>query len=250
MKFPLSSLRLQSVLGKIFPNMQDTINEQLDFQPYNSNRPYLVIPEYGRNIQRMVEYAQTLNDKEERNKCTRAILSVMGQLFPHLRDIEDYNHKLWDHLHIMAKFQLNVDSPYPTPDAEHLQSRPEPMPYPHNTISFGHYGHYVESMIGKCAAMEEGEEKQAFALSIANMMKYNATNWNRNIVHDDVILKDLTNLAKGKIKLGDVTQLQAVKPLSTGGFKEYETERFGKKNNKFKFNKGGQNNKKKKFRPR
>jgi hypothetical protein len=101
-------------------------------------------------------------------------------------------------------------------------------------------------MIRKCAAMEEGEEKNAFALNIANVMKYNATNWNRNIVHDDVILKDLGMLSNGRIRLENVTQLQTVKPLTAGGFKEYETERFGKKN-KHKFNK---NIKKKKFRPR
>jgi hypothetical protein len=95
--------------------------------------------------------------------------------------------------------------------------------------------------------MEEGEQKNAFALSIANLMKYNATNWNRNIVHDDVILKDLTMLSKGAILLEHITQLQTVKPLTAGGFKEYETERFGKKN---KFNKFNKNNKKKKFRPR
>ena len=227
-------------------NMQETINDKLNLQPYNSNRPHLIIPEYGRNIQRMVEYALTLEEREERNKCVRAILSVMGQLFPHLRDIEDFNHKLWDHLHIMSGFRLDVDSPYPKPDKEHLQSKPEPMPYPNNQIRFGHYGHYVESMIRKCAAMEEGEQKNAFALNIANVMKYNATNWNRNIVHDDVILKDLGMLSKGSIRLENVTQLQTVKPLTAGGFKEYETERFGKKN-KHKFNK---NNKKKKFRPR
>lgn len=231
--------------------MQDTINNELDFQPYNSNRPHLIIPEYGRNIQRMVEYALTLEDKEERNKCTRAILSVMGQLFPHLRDIEDFNHKLWDHLHIMSIFSLDVDSPYPRPDKEHLVSKPEPMPYPHNDIRFGHYGHYVESMIAKCSAMEEGEEKNAFALSIANLMKYNAINWNRNVVHDDVILKDLAALSKGNIRLEHVTQLQAVKPLTTGGFKEYDVDRFSKNKNKHKFNKNNNNNKKKnKFRPR
>jgi hypothetical protein len=231
--------------------MQDSINKELEFQHYNSNRPHLVIPEYGRNIQRMVEYALTLTDKEERNKCVRAILSVMGQLFPHLRDIEDFNHKLWDHLHIMSNFSLDVDSPYPRPDAEHLVSKPEPMPYPHNDIRFGHYGHYVESMIAKCAAMEDGEEKSAFALTIANVMKYNATNWNRNIVHDDVILKDLNSLSRGSIKLENATQLQTVRPITTGGFKEYDVERFGKNKNKHKHKFNKNNNKKKNnFRPR
>lgn len=222
--------------------MRDQINDKLDFQPYNGTRPQLVIPEYGRNIQKMVQYAQTLEDREERNKCARAIISVMGQLFPHLRDIEDYNHKLWDHLHIMSGFQLDVDSPYPKPDAAHLESKPERLEYPQNEIRFGHYGHYVAKMTEKCAAMEEGEEKKAFSLAIANLMKYNATNWNRNVVHDDVILKDLAILSKGKVKLEEETHLQNVKPITTGGFKEYETSRFGGKN-KNKNNKNNRNNK-------
>jgi hypothetical protein len=174
--------------------------QRADFQPYNSNAP-IDHSEYGRNIQRMVEYALTLEDKEERNKCTRAILSVMYNCFPLY--IEDFNHKLWTIYHV--HFSLDVDSPYPRPDKEHLVSKPEPMPYPHNDIRFGHYGHYVESMIAKCSAMEEGEEKNAFALSIANLMKFNAINWNRNVVHDDVILKDLAALSKGNIRLEHVT---------------------------------------------
>lgn len=239
--------RIHEVHGTVVPlslsdcnYMQEQINETLGFQPYNSNRPQLVIPEYGRNIQRMVEYALTLEDKEERNKCVRAIISVMGQLFPHLRDIEDFNHKLWDHLHIMSGFRLDVDSPYPMPDREHLQSKPERLPYPQNQIRFGHYGYYVQLMVDKCAALEEGEEKKAFSLAIANLMKYNATNWNRNIVHDDVILKDLVSLSKGAITLSsEETHLQVVKPIAQGGFKEYEVDRFGKKRN---------NNKNKKFK--
>ena len=111
------------------PFMQETINNQLDFQPYNSNRPHLVIPEYGRNIQHMVEYAITLSDREERNRCVRAIISVMGQLFPHLRDIEDFNHKLWDHLHIVADFKLDIDSPFPVPSPASLEAQPERIPY-------------------------------------------------------------------------------------------------------------------------
>jgi Domain of unknown function (DUF4290) len=138
----------------------DTINAILDFQPYNSQRPDMIIPEYGRNIQKMVQYAITLEDREERNQCCRAILSVMGQLFPHLRDIEDYNHKLWDHLHIMSNFKLEVDSPYPKPSEAELDKAPEKVPYPEGEVRFLHYGRYVERMITKCAEMEDGEEKE------------------------------------------------------------------------------------------
>lgn len=192
---------------------QDKINESLDFQAYNSLRPDMIIPEYGRNIQKMVQYAVTLEDREERNQCCRAILSVMGQLFPHLRDIENYNHKLWDHLHIMSNFKLEVDSPYPKPSEEELDKAPERVPYPEGEVKFLHYGRYVERLIAKCAELEEGEDKQAFAIAIANVMKQNALNWNRQTVTDDVVLKDLTLLSKGKIKLEGAIQLNAVKTL-------------------------------------
>lgn len=213
--------------------MQEIINDKLSFQPYNGMRPQLAIPEYGRNIQRMVEHAVSLEDREERNKCVKAIISVMGQLFPHLRDIEDYNHKLWDHLHIISDFKLDVDSPYPKPEATHLRGKPDRMDYPQSEIAFRHYGFYVEKMIDKCAVMEEGEERKAFALSIANLMKYNATNWNRNIIHDDVILKDLLKLSKGRISLENEIHLQSVKPIVAGGFKDYDMSKFSK-SSKFK----------------
>lgn len=202
----------------------ERINESLDFEPYNSQRDHLRIPEYGRNIQRMVEFALTIEDREERNQCCRAILSVMGQLFPHLRDIEDYNHKLWDHLHIMSNFKLDVDSPYPKPDAVELDKAPEKVPYPEGEVRFGHYGRYVERFVEKCIAMEEGEEKQIFSLSIANLMKQNAMNWNRNTVTDDVIIKDLAHLSKGKIKLDPGTELLAVKPLVINKFKNFDSD--------------------------
>lgn len=215
--------------------MTDTINSVLDFQPYNSNRPDLTIPEYGRNIQKMVEFAITLEDREERNQCCRAILSVMGQLFPYLRDVEDYNHKLWDHLHIMSNFKLDVDSPYPTPNAAELDSPPKQIDYPQADIRFGHYGRYVEKFIAKCISLEEGEEKKAFTLAIATLMKQNALNWNRSTVSDDVIIKDLSLLSKGKLKLDPSTEIHAVKTLgSTNKFAEFDTDFGGKKNFKKK----------------
>lgn len=194
----------------------------------NSQRPDLIIPEYGRNIQRMVEYAMTLEDREERNQCCRAILSVMGQLFPYLRDIDDFNHKLWDHLYIMSNFKLDVDSPYPRPEAEELDAPPQRIPYPQGDVKFGHYGRYVESMVDKCAAMEDGPEKQAFTLAIANLMKQNALNWNRNTVTDDVVLKDLRYLSQGKLSLDDNTQLHAVKTIQGPKYQDFLDESYRK----------------------
>ncbi len=212
--------------------MSETINEVLKFQPYNSNRPDLIIPEYGRNIQKMVEYAATIEDREERNKCAKAILSVMGQLFPYLRDIEDFNHKLWDHLYIMSNFKLDVDSNYPIPNPEELDAPPARMSYPKGDVRFGHYGRYVERMIAKCVAMEEGEERKAFSLAIANLMKQNSLNWNRNTVTDDVILKDLALLSGGKIRLEGAIELNAVKTIQGNKFQDFEADNFRKNKHK------------------
>lgn len=212
--------------------MSEMINKSLNFQPYNSMRPDLTIPEYGRNIQKMVEYAMTINDREERNKCVRAILSVMGQLFPYLRDMEDFNHKLWDHLYIMSDFKLDADSPYPIPNPSELDAPPARMAYPKGEVRFGHYGRYVERMIDKCVAMEEGEEKKAFALSIANLMKQNSLNWNRSTVTDDVILKDLNYLSAGRIRLEGIGELHAVKTIQGNKFQDYESDNYRKNKHK------------------
>ncbi len=222
------------------------ISKDLDFQPYNSQRPDLTIPEYGRHIQKMVQYASTIADREERNKCVRAIISVMGQLFPQLRDIEDYNHKLWDHLQIMSGFTLDVDSPYPVPSKESLAKKPDRVPYPSGNIRFGHYGRYIERMIDKCSDMEDGEPKEAFKISIANVMKYNSINWNRNHVTDDVIFNDLKLLSKGKLEIEGGPELVKVQPaIAKNKFDDYDSFNAGlrKKNN----NKNKKGKVKKKF---
>jgi hypothetical protein len=200
----------------------------------NSLRKDLKIPEYGRNIQKMVEYAMTLEDREQRNQCCKAILSVMGQLFPYLRDMEDFNHKLWVHLMIISNFKLDVDCPYPMPNQEELKVKPQAMPYPTGDVKFGHYGRYVEKMVDKCSALEEGDEKKWFTQSIANLMKQNALNWNRNTVTDDVVLKDLQYLSKGKISVGDIQELTAVKTIQGNKLNDFLEEGFRKKNKKNK----------------
>ena len=206
----------------------------------NSLRKDLKIPEYGRNIQKMVEYAMTLEDREQRNQCCKAILSVMGQLFPYLRDMEDFQHKLWVHLMIMSDFKLDVDSPYPMPAREELVVKPDPIPYPQGDMKFGHYGRYAEKMITKCSALEEGEEKKQFAQAIANLMKQNALNWNRNTVTDDVVLKDLQYLSKGRIDVTHIQDLTAVKTIQGNKLNDFLEDGFrkvNKKNKKRKFKK-------------
>jgi hypothetical protein len=202
----------------------------------NSGRPEITLPEYGRNIQKMVEYALTIEDREERAKCCKAIISVMGQLFPYLRDMEDFNHKLWDHLHIMSGFRLDVDSPYPKPEPSQFVQKPERISYPQSQVKFGHYGGYVERMVDKCVAMEDGEEKTNFIIAIAKLMKQNALNWNRASITDDVILQDLKYLSKGKLSVDHIQEIHAVKTIQGNKFQDFVEDGFrsGKKRNKKK----------------
>ena len=176
---------------------------------YNTDQPHLIIPEYGRNIQKMIDHAVTVETKEERNKVARAIIDVMGQLNPHLRDVTDFKHKLWDHLFIISDFKLDVDSPYPKPTRETFQTKPELLKYPSNDIRYKHYGKTVERIIEKAKAYPDGDEKNALVDQIANLMKRSYLNWNRDSVNDEVILKQLDELSKGELKLADVSHLRS-----------------------------------------
>ena len=170
---------------------------------YNTRRPQMIIPEYGRNIQKMVAHAKTLKDKEERNKIANAIISVMGQLNPHLRDIADFKHKLWDHLFIISNFELDVDSPYPIPDKETIFEKPEKMDYPTKKIKFKHYGKSVEDLINVAITFEEGDEKKALIETIVNLMKKSYLTFNRDSVDDDLIIADLKTLSNNQLNIND-----------------------------------------------
>jgi len=176
---------------------------------YNTSLPKMIIPEYGRNIQKMIDFAVTVADKEERNKVARAIIDVMGQLNPHLRDVTDFKHKLWDHLFIISEFKLDVDSPYPRPTPETFQTKPELLKYPSNDIRYKHYGKTVERIIEKAKEYPEGDERNALVEQIANLMKRSYLNWNRDSVNDEVILKQLSELSKGQLKLADNSSLRS-----------------------------------------
>ena len=173
----------------------------------------MIIPEYGRNVQKMVNFALTIEDKEERNKVAQAIIKVMGQLNPHLRDVEDFTHKLWAHLFIMSDFKLDVDSPYPKPTPETFVSKPEILGYPQSKIKYGHYGKIIPEMIQKCVAYEEGEEKEALIKIIANMMKKSYLQWNRDTVNDELIAAQLKELSGGKLELKDLDCLESTQDI-------------------------------------
>ena len=166
---------------------------------YNTSRKKLVLPEYGRNIQKMVDYTVSIEDDKERNRAARAIIAIMGNMNPHLRDVTDFKHKLWDHLAIMSDFKLTIDSPYDAPSREKLQERPRPVPYQTNHIRYKHYGRAVERMIQKATEMEDGVKKFILTQLIANHMKKSYLTWNREVVTDDIIFQDIEELSKGRL---------------------------------------------------
>jgi len=172
--------------------------EQLE---YNTERRRLIIPEYGRHIQKMINIAVATDDAEERNKQAKAIIGVMGNLQPHLRDVPDFQHKLWDQLFIMSDFKLDVDSPFPKPSKEILQERPNPLGYPQNFPKYRFYGNNIKRMIDVANKWEEGEKKEALEFAIANHMKKCYLNWNKDTVEDYVIFKHLFELSNGQIDL-------------------------------------------------
>ncbi|MBR9845736.1 MAG: DUF4290 domain-containing protein [Algicola sp.] len=168
---------------------------------YNTEREHLIIPEYGRHLQKMVNYAKQLPTKEERNKVAKSIINVMGNLQPHLRDVPDFQHKLWDQLFIIADFELDADSPYPVTTKEELNEKPEPLKYPQNHPKYRFYGNNIKTMIDVANTWEEGELKEALIYTIANHMKKCFLNWNKDTVEDEVIFNHLYELSGCKINL-------------------------------------------------
>lgn len=181
---------------------------------YNSERPHLIIPEYGRHVQKLIDNCVAIEDPEERNKMAKAIVDVMGNLQPHLRDVPDFKHKLWDQLFIMSDFKLDAESPYPKPEREELMAKPERLAYPKYASKYRFYGNNIQTMIDVALTWEEGEAREALYFAIANHMKKCYLNWNKDTVDDHIIFKHLKELSKGKIDLEDKNEpLSEVKDL-------------------------------------
>ena len=159
------------------------------------------LPEYGRSVQNMVDHALTIEDREERQRCANTIVNIMGGMFPHLRDVPDFKHKLWDHLAIMSDFKLDIDYPFEIVKREELEMKPGKIAYPDKAIRYRHYGRFLESMIKKLSEMEEGEEKQALLQLLAVQMKKNLNNWNKEGIEDQKIVDDLREYSNGTIDL-------------------------------------------------
>ena len=173
----------------------------IDSLEYNTERIDLIIPEYGRHIQKMVNQAVACSDKNERNKMAKAIIGVMGNLNPHLRDVPDFQHKLWDQLFIMSNFKLDVDCPFEKPDKKILEERPETLHYPQNYPKYRFYGNNIKNMIDAAKKWEDNDLKDALVYNIANHMKKCFLNWNKDTVQDEVILNHLVELSDNKLKV-------------------------------------------------
>lgn len=175
---------------------------------YNSQRSKLIVPEYGRNVQKMAEHLLSIEDREKRSRMAKTLVQIMAQLHPEVKDTPDARPKLWDHLHIITGFKLDVDSPYPKPSQELLEKKPSPMPYAQEKIPLRHYGKHIISIIDAVADVEDGDEKEKLIKAIANHLKKSYLRWNRDSVSDDIIAEHLKSLSKGKLKLSETTRLQ------------------------------------------
>ncbi len=168
---------------------------------YNTERSHLIIPEYGRHFQKMVDHAVSIEDDEERNRVAQSIVDVMGNLQPHLRDVPDFQHKLWDQLFIMSDFKLDAKSPFPITSKEVLQQRPEALEYPQNFPKYRFYGNNIKRMIDVAVSWEKGDKREGLEYAIANHMKKCYLNWNKDMVDDKAIFKHLYELSDGQIDM-------------------------------------------------
>ena len=170
---------------------------------YNTTRSDMSMREYGRHIQNMVEYLLTIDDKEKRQEQAQCVIELMGFLNPHLKNVEDFRHKLWDHLFFISDFKLQVDSPYPIPQKETYKLKPDPLPYPKRHPRYSHLGKNLELVIEKALAEEDPEKKAGFANAIAYYMKLAYSNWHKELVHDDAIRSELDNITGGELEFSN-----------------------------------------------
>ncbi len=206
---------------------------------YNTERPKLIIPEYGRHFQKMVDHAVSIEDRDERNKVAKSIISVMGNLQPHLRDVPDFQHKLWDQLFIMSDFKLDVDSPFPITSKEVLQQRPDPLEYPQNHPKYRFYGNNIKRMIDVAIKWDQGDMRTGLEYAIANHMKKCYLNWNKDSVEDTVIFGHLKELSDGAIDLAprgeDLTEsVQFLKNRVVKSNRNNGSNKKGQRNNRSK----------------
>jgi hypothetical protein len=203
---------------------------------YNTTRNQLVIREYGRHIQRMVEHLLTIEEPERRQRNAQVVIELMGVLNPHLKNVEDFRHKLWDHLFLISDFKLDVESPYPIPTREKLKAKPEPLPYPKRYPRLLHLGKNLELVIDKALEEKNEEKRQGFANAIAYYMKLAYTNWHKDTVHDDNIQSELTSITKGQLEFTNTPYVKAYRPQQD---REHDRGGYGKSRGKYQQRGGG-----------
>lgn len=211
---------------------------------YNTEREKIVISEYGRNIQVMIRHLMDIEDRKQRTEAAYFIVNVMAQMNPQVKESNDYMHKLWDHLHIIAKYELDVDGPYTKPTPEMQKKKPEHVGYQKNNIRYGHYGQYIYDVVKKVKEMEDGPKKQAILINIANQMKRDYLNWNRDTVNDLLILDDLYKISSEEIALPMETKLIPTSEILNKTQNQQQQQNQKKKNgNNNNNNKKNNNNK-------
>lgn len=201
---------------------------------YNTERVTLHIPEYGRNVQKMVDYLKTIEDREKRNEQARAIIKVMEILNPAVHLQENYEQKLWDHLYIIADFDLDVDSPYPMPERDIMHRRPKMVPIEKKPLRASHYGRNIENMIDLVANQEDGEQKTGMIRVLAGYMKQQYLIWNKDTVSDETIFQDIEKLSDYRIKVPEGLQIGKVQ--QEGGFNRQANGQNWQKNHRQKNN--------------
>lgn len=201
---------------------------------YNTTRNGMAMREYGRHIQKMIEYLLTIEDPEKRQRNVQAVIELMGFLNPHLKNVEDFRHKLWDHLFLISDFKLQVKSPYPIPTRETLKTKPEPLGYPKRYPRYSHLGKNLELVINKALKEEDPDKRLGFANAIAYYMKLAYNNWHKEIVHDDAIQSELTGLTDGQLTFTNTPYVKAFRPQQ-----DSQRNGYGKQRGKFQQQGGG-----------
>jgi len=193
---------------------------------YSTKRGRLILPEYGRNIQRMVDYIKTIQDRDTRNQAAQEIINIMGNLNPHLRDINDFKHKLWDQLSQMADFDIDIDSPYPTPQKETFDEKPNVVPYTTGSLKYKYLGRIMQKLIKAATAIEDKEKKDELVRIITNHMKKLYMIWNKDTVEDSDIFEKLVELSNGELKVETGTRLLESKEIMNNNKRKAKKKTF------------------------
>ena len=202
---------------------------------YNTTRNELVMLEYGRHVQKMIEHLLTIDEPERRQNNSKAVIELMGFLNPHLKNVEDFRHKLWDHLFLISDFKLEVKSPYPIPTRETLKAKPKPLKYPKRYPKYSHLGKNLELITQKALKEENPDKRLGFANAIAYYMKLAYNNWHQELVHDDAIQSELTNITDGQLEFTNTPFVKAYRPQQ----ESYDRGGYGKPRGKYQQRGGG-----------